>query len=65
MQDGVGGTDTFEMKRSEKNIDKAEGKIFRKGSPICVEERFYLTTKYLFFAAICNRKRFLEVPIRL
>jgi hypothetical protein len=50
------------MKVSEKNKDKAEDKIFRKRSPSCVEERFYLTTKYLYFAAICNRKRFLEVP---
>jgi hypothetical protein len=51
------------MKKSEKNKDKAEGKIFRKRSHSCVEERFYLTTRYLFFAAICNRKRFLEVPL--
>jgi len=29
------------------------------------EDGFYPTTKQLLFAAICNRKRFLEMPYNL
>jgi len=46
------------MKMSEKFKIEEEGKIFRRHSHSYVEERFFLMTKILGFAAICNRKRF-------
>ena len=46
----------FVMKMSEKFKIEEEGKIFRRRSRSYVEERFYLMTKILDFAAICNRK---------
>jgi hypothetical protein len=42
------------MRMSEKHQGKAEGKIFHSHS--YVEERFCLTTKQWYFAAICNKK---------
>jgi hypothetical protein len=51
------------MKSSEKIKVEAEGKIFHKHSHSYDEERFWLTTKRLIFAAICNKNEFLEVPI--
>ncbi len=50
----------FVMKMSEKFKIEEEGKIFRRRSHSSVEERFYLMTKILDFAAICNRKGFSE-----
>ena len=50
------------MKMSEKSKCKAEDEILRKHSLSYVEDGFYPTTKQLLFAAICNRKRFLEMP---
>jgi hypothetical protein len=50
------------MKSSEKIKVEAEGKIFHKHSHSYDEERFWLTTKRLIFAAICNKNEFLEVP---
>jgi len=43
------------MKISEKFKIEEEGQIFRRGSQSYLEERFYLMTKILDFAAICNR----------
>ena len=48
------------MKMSEKIKIEEEGKIFRRRSLSSVEERFFLMTKILDFAAICNRKGFSE-----
>jgi len=53
------------MKMSEKSKCKAEGEILRKHSRSYVEDGFYPTTKQLLFAAICNRKRFLEMPLSI
>jgi hypothetical protein len=53
----------FVMKSSEKIKVEAEGKIFHKHSHSYDEERFWLTTKRLIFAAICNKNEFLEVPL--
>ena len=50
----------FVMKMSEKFKIEEEVKIFRRRSLSYVEERFYLMTKILNFAAICNRKGFSE-----
>jgi len=36
------------------------GRVSHKRSHSYVEERFFLMTKILSFAAICNRKRFSE-----
>jgi hypothetical protein len=52
------------MKSSEKIKVEAEGKIFHKHSHSYDEERFWLTTKRLIFAAICNKNEFLEVPYK-
>ena len=48
------------MKISEKFKIEEEGKIFRRCSHSYIEERFFLMTKILDFAAICNRKGFSE-----
>jgi len=50
------------MRTSEKGISKAEGKIFHNRSHSYCEERFRLTTLLFPFAAVRNRKWFLEVP---
>ncbi len=50
----------FDLKMSEKFKIEEEGKIFRRRSHSYVEERFFLMTKILDFAAICNRKGFWE-----
>jgi len=46
------------MKISEKFKIEEEGKIFRRHSRSYVEERFFLMTKILDFAAICNKRGF-------
>ncbi len=51
------------MKMSEKFKNKAESKIFRRRSHSYVEERFYLTTMLLDFAAICNKNNCIYVNI--
>ena len=48
------------MKMSEKFKIEEDGEIFRRRSHSYVEERFFLMTKILDFAAICNRKGFSE-----
>ncbi len=45
---------------SEKFKIEEDGKILRRRSHSYVEERFFLMTKILDFAAICNRKGFSE-----
>ena len=53
------------MKMSEKFKIEEDGEIFRRRSHSYVEERFFLMTKILDFAAICNRKGFSEWTLRL
>ncbi len=53
------------MKMSEKFKIEEEGKIFRRRSYSYVEERFFLMTKILDFAAICNRKGFFGVDSQI
>ena len=48
------------MKMSERSKIEEDEKIFRRRSNSYVEERFFLMTKILDFAAICNKKRFPE-----
>jgi len=48
------------MRMSERYKIELKGKIFRRRSHSYVEERFFLLTKILDFAAIRNRKGFSE-----
>jgi len=50
----------FVMRMSERFKIELKGKIFRRRSHSYVEERFFLLTKILDFAAIRNRKGFSE-----